>query len=211
MDHFTTDPTLQLWVEYPRSRETGTYTVGLADGCTPGRKDRSTGEQLLAFSVDVLAPFEFSGIPYDPLASMAASVARLAPETRPTGSPGGPGDCIMALWAAFEADLYRFAKDPGFTAAVDGAAKEQPGEYRRFARLNDLYRDMVELLVPHGLAPRRWTAWLRGDEYHPLLPLGLALRIEGFLAGRFVQPEEGMDSMTRLLARYGALLMMPLS
>jgi hypothetical protein len=115
----------------------------------------------------------------------------------------------MALWAAVETDLYRFAKDPGFTAAVDGAATERPEEYRRFARLNDLYRDIVELLVPYGIPPRRWTAWLRGHEYRPLLPARLALRTEEFLAGRSVQPEEGMNSLARLLARHGALLLKP--
>lgn len=115
----------------------------------------------------------------------------------------------MALWAAVEADLYRFAKDPGFTAAVDTAAMEQPGEYRRFARLNDLYRDIVTLLVPYGLAPRRWTAWLKGLEYRPLLSGSLALRIEEFQAGRAGQPERAMDTLTTLLVEYGAFVMRP--
>jgi hypothetical protein len=175
------------------------------DGSKPASSARRKGEQLLAFSLDLLAPFEFSGLAYDPLGSIAASVARLAAE-----DPGQSNDCLMALWAALESDLYRFAKDSGFTAAVDVAARDQPVEYRRFAQLNNLYRDLVELLVPYGQAPRRWTAWLRGQEYHPVLPASLALRMERLLAGRAGQPGIALDSLTRLLAGYGAVVMQPL-
>ncbi len=116
----------------------------------------------------------------------------------------------MALWAALESDLYRFAKDRSFITALDAAETEQPGEYRRFALLNNLYRDMVKLLVPYGQAPRRWTAWLRGQDYRPVLPASLALGMEKFLAGRSGQPEKTLDSLTRLLAGYGAVVMEPL-
>ncbi|MFH2114893.1 MAG: hypothetical protein ABIJ86_10345 [Spirochaetota bacterium] len=232
---FMSDPSLRLAVEFPRSGETQTYTVGLLDGYTGeplqdlersalvGPSFREAQGLLRAFSLDVLAPFEFGGIAYDPVGSMAASVTRLAAEEpgwpggglgRPDDEPGGPdersgrsGDGLLAMWAAIEADLYRFAKDTGFTAAVDAAATGQPEDYRRFARLNDLYRDIVKLLVPYGLAPRRWTAWLRGQEFRPVLPVSLALRIEGFLGGRTRQPGEALDAMTRLLVRYGGLVM----
>jgi hypothetical protein len=256
-DHFMTDPTLQLSVEFPRSGETRTYTVGLPDGyaadrmdgyapdCLAGNtagfvdesistpRDRRSGEQVLAFSLDVLAPFEFSGLAYDPLSSMAASVARLAAaeagndgdaSDQPTGrrgspvgcpgspaeGPANPNDCLMALWVALESDLYRFARDRGLIAAVDVAGKEQPGEYRRFARLNDLYRDIVQVLVPYGQAPRRWTAWLRGQDYRPVLPVRLARRMERLLAGQAGQPGKALDSLARVLVKHGAIVMQSL-
>jgi predicted Abi (CAAX) family protease len=173
------------------------------------------------FSLGVLAPFDFSGIVYDPLGSLADSVARLAAggtgsadatPGRPDGFPAGasgrssrPDDALMALWAAVEADLYRFAKDPGFTAAVDAAAREQPEEYRRFARLNELYRDLVKLLIPYGLAPRRWNAWLRGQEYRSILPGSLALYLEDFLCGCTSRP---LAALSGILVRHGACIMM---
>jgi hypothetical protein len=240
-DHLTSDRTLQLTVAFPGSGETRKYSVGLLDEYTadPGdrkassRRDRSAGQQILAFSLDVLAPFQFSGLAYDPLDSIAASVARLGPAEAgnegdtadqppgrrgspagcpgsPADAPGQPNDCLMALWAALESDLYRFAKDRSFITALDAAETEQPGEYRRFALLNNLYRDMVKLLVPYGQAPRRWTAWLRGQDYRPVLPASLALGMEKFLAGRSGQPEKTLDSLTRLLAGYGAVVMEPL-
>lgn len=114
----------------------------------------------------------------------------------------------MALWAAMETDLYRFAKDPGPTAAVDGAAREQPGEYRRFARLNELYRDLVKMLLPYGLAPRRWTAWLRGQDYRPVLPWNLAQSLEGALVRHARQPQAILSALSGVLLRHGALVMM---
>jgi hypothetical protein len=226
-------PSLQLTVVFPQSGGNQVYEVGPIDGCSAGSKEAPAAGPLRAFSLDVLAPFEFSGIAYDPPGSIAASVARLAAADtvkpgdvsgRPTGRRGAPvgrpgtpagrsgwsgrpNDTLMALWAAVETDLYRFAKDPGFTAAVDLAATGQPEEYRRFARLNDLYRDMVKLLVPHGLAPRRWTAWLMGQEYRPVLPVSLALRMEVFLSGGARQPRDTLEALTRLLVRHGALVM----
>ena len=191
------DPVLELPVLFPQTGETGTYKVSLPGG--------TAAERLRAFSLDVLAPYDFGGFVYDPLGSIANSLSRLP------GQQAGcsqPNDGLMALWAAIEADLYRFAKDPGLTAAVDMAATEQAGEYHRFAQLNELYRDMVKLLVPYGLAPRRWTAWLRGQEYRPVLPQSLALRIEKFLQGRASHPEVAMESLTRLLVRHGASIML---
>lgn len=188
---------MELPILFPQTGETGTYKVSLPGGIAAVR--------LRAFSLDVLAPYDFGGFVYDPLGSIATSLSRLSGQQSRSGQPN---DGLIALWATIEADLYRFAKDPGLTAAVDMAAMEQAGEYHRFARLNDLYRDMVKLLLPYGLAPRRWTAWLRGQDYRPVLPKGLALRIEKFLQGRASHPEVAMETLSRLLMRHGASIML---
>ena len=172
---------------------------------------RPSASVVRAFNLDVFKPYNFGGISYDPLGSIAESLARLpagGPEDCDAGSTGsdcGP-DGLMAFWTAMEADLYRFAKDPGFTAALDRAETEEPVEYRRFARLNNLYRDLVKLLLPYGIAPRRWSAWLRGQEYRPILPVGLAARLETLLAGRAGRPEAAMEGLTTLLLSHGARL-----
>lgn len=218
------DPTLRLTVFFPQSGDTGTYLVKPKGVATeeplrvlesPAPEEPSCMSppcQTKAFRLDVLRPYDFSGIAYDPPGSMAASLGRLVAETSGRQGDGVDGlagglarlnDGLMALWSAVETDLHRFAKDPGFTAAVDGAEKEQPGEYRRFARLNELYRDIIKLLVPYGLPPRRWTAWLRGQEYRPFLTWGLSLALEGFLAGQTRLPREALASLSKLLARHG--------
>lgn len=191
------DPVLQLSVLFPQTGEAGTCEVSLPGG--------AARERLRVFCLDVLAPYDLGGLVYDPLGSLATSLSRL---TGQLAMRGPPNDGLMALWATIEADLYRFAKDPGLTAAVDMAATEQVGEYHRFAQLNELYRDMVKLLVPYGIAPGRWTAWLRGQEYRPVLPNSLALRIEKCLQGRASHPEVAMESLTRLLVRHGASIML---
>jgi hypothetical protein len=214
---------IQLEVVFPQRGKSGICIFSTLDGYTevalklPGRPAPGGSSSLdlhglpRAFILEVLAPFEFSGLGYDPLGSMAASLARLANPANGTGESdawsGRSNDGLMALWAALEADLYRFAKDPCFTSVLDVAKKEQPGEYRRFARLNDLYRDILKLLVPYGFAPRRWTAWLRGQEYRAVLPGILAMGLEGFLTRGTRRPQEILECLPGLLVRHGALVM----
>jgi hypothetical protein len=202
------DPPLELTARFSCNGETGIRHISLTGGAAGGR--------LRVFCLDVLAPYDFGGLVYDPLGSMASSLARLAAETPGRLVAGLPvhdpirdrmANGLMALWAAIETDLYRFAKDPGFTAAVDAVAVTQPGEYRRFARLNELYRDLVKLLLPYGLVPGYWTAWLQGQEYHPLLPRGLALRIGSFLVGRTRKPDLGFEALSGVLLRHGARIL----
>ena len=92
----------------------------------------------------------FSG--YDPFRSIASSLDRAL--IRPAG-------LSLALWAAIEGDLFRFAYDSGFTAALE--TERGAGEWARFAALNDLYRDLARAVLPFGVAPPGWRAWLTGD------------------------------------------------
>lgn len=111
--------------------------------------DRPANAGLAVFD-EALRPYAFGNQRYDPFESLEASLDQA---TR-SGSP-----LVMALWAAMESDLFRFAYDGGFTSDLelvrDGA------EWRRFARLNDLYRAIIRAIVPFGLVPPSWNSWLR--------------------------------------------------
>jgi len=99
-----------------------------------------------------LSPYTFGFHSYDPFQSLSASLDRAAEQ--------GAG-LSLAVWAAMEADLFRFAFDQGFTTALELARGTD--EWRRFAALNSLYRSCVMALAPFGVVPPYWNAWLRGD------------------------------------------------
>ena len=101
---------------------------------------------------EALSPYRFGLQDYDPFQSLAASLDRAAEQ--------GAG-LSLAVWAALEADLFRFAFDHGFTAALDEARGTD--DWLRFARLNALYRACVMAIAPLGIVPPAWNAWLRGD------------------------------------------------
>ncbi len=122
-----------------------------ADGLGFG-KNPAGSRVLVAFDT-ALSPYNFGLQAYDPFESIADSLDRATLD--------GAG-IEPSLWAAMEADLFRFAFDPGFTAALESA--RDTDEWRRFARLNDLYRACVRALTPFGVAPRSWNAWLRREE-----------------------------------------------
>lgn len=138
--------------------------------------DRPADAALAVFD-ESLSSYAFGLQRYDPFESLGASLDRAVLASLPL---------VMAVWAAMESDLFRFAYDGGFTADLElirGSA-----DWRRFARLNDLYRSIIKAIVPFGIVPRAWGAWLRD-------PDGLARR-----HGRTV------DQGTRLLTRdIGAL------
>lgn len=101
---------------------------------------------------EALSPYQFGLQHYDPFESLAASLDRAAEQ--------GAG-LSLAVWAALETDLFRFAFDHSFTAALDEARGTD--DWLRFARLNGLYRSCVMAIAPLGIVPPAWNAWLRDD------------------------------------------------
>ncbi|HPE90112.1 MAG TPA: hypothetical protein P5298_06965 [Spirochaetia bacterium] len=138
------------------------------------------GAAIAAF-IPALEPFSFAGAGYDPFRSIASSLDRAL--IRPAG-------LSLALWAAIEGDLFRFAYDSGFTAALETA--RSTGEWARFAALNDLYRGLARALVPFGVAPPGWRAWLTGDERTGAAARGPVAGVGGGAAAR---------ALTRALSR----------
>ncbi|MBU0928362.1 MAG: hypothetical protein KKA67_11465 [Spirochaetes bacterium] len=106
---------------------------------------------IVAFD-PALGPFRFGLHNYDPFRSLSASLGR---------AEGGTASLALALWAAMEGDLFRFAYDGDFTTALETARGS--GEWGRFAELNDLYRAMIRAVAPFGTVPPSWSAWLRDD------------------------------------------------
>jgi hypothetical protein len=135
--------TMQLlcWTEAPdgRTRPHCTETVSV----------EAFAERNPAFN-PALSPYQFGLQRYDPFESLGDSLDRAAS----TGSP-----LAMALWAAMESDLFRFAYDGGFTSDLE-LVRDGP-EWYRFARLNDLYRAIIRAIVPFGIVPPSWSSWLR--------------------------------------------------
>jgi hypothetical protein len=86
-----------------------------------------------------------------------------------------------------ESDLFRFAFDGEFTAAL-GEYRDSD-EWRRFASLNDLYRASIRAIAPFGAVPPEWNAWLREDDVERARPSGRA-------TGRFT-----VSLLARLLTR----------
>ncbi len=99
-----------------------------------------------------LSSYTFGSQTYDPFESISASMDKAS---------RCPAGLALALWAALEADLFRFAFDQGFTAAL--ATMQGSDEWRRFAGLNDRFRAAVRVIAPLGLVPPAWNAWLRSD------------------------------------------------
>ncbi|HPB65415.1 MAG TPA: zf-HC2 domain-containing protein [Spirochaetales bacterium] len=109
-------------------------------------------DAALAAFIPALGPFSFADVDYDPFRSIASSLDRALIR---------PAVPQLALWAAIEGDLFRFAYDAGFTAALE--TKRGTAEWARFAALNELYRDLVRAILPFGAAPPGWRPWLTGD------------------------------------------------
>lgn len=138
------------------------------------------GAAIAAF-IPALEPFSFAGAGYDPFRSIASSLDRAL--IRPAG-------LSLALWAAIEGDLFRFAYDSGFTAALE--TERGAGEWARFAALNDLYRDLARAVLPFGVAPPGWRAWLTGDGRNGAASRGPVAGVGGGAAAR---------ALTRALSR----------
>ena len=144
-----------LWTEAPDG------SVSRRDSVV--RPDRPAG--LVAVCYDAaLSPYRFGLHEYDPFASLGASLDAAAERG---------GSLALAVWAAMEADLFRFAFDGEFTAALE--PYRDSAEWRRFAALNDLYRAAVRAVAPLGAVPPGWGAWLRGDAAAAPGPFGRAL------------------------------------
>lgn len=123
-----------------------------------------SGLAVRVFPDTVLSSYNFGLQAYDPFESITASL---------TKASSCPASLALALWAALEADLFRFAFDQGFTASL--AKMQDTDEWIRFARLNNKYRAIVRSIAPLGLVPPAWNAWLRDD-----VPLKAS---QGHLAG----------------------------
>jgi len=134
---------LSSWSEAPDGRALPCRTETIPAGAVTARHP--------AFDA-ALSPYTFGLHNYDPFQSLAASLDRAAEED--AGLP-------LAVWAAMEADLFRFAFDQDFTAALEQARGTD--DWRRFAALNGLYRSCIMALAPFGMVPPYWNAWLRGD------------------------------------------------
>lgn len=122
---------------------------------------------------EALSPYRFGLQQYDPFQSLAASLDRAAEQG--AGLP-------LAVWAALEADLFRFAFDQSFTAALDEARGTDA--WHRFARLNLLYRACVMAIAPLGIVPPAWNAWLRDDGNVRFPPRGINRALELILTRR---------------------------
>ncbi len=114
--------------------------------------DRPADAALVVFD-ESLGPYAFGLQRYDPFESLGVSLDRAALASLPLA---------MAVWAAMESDLFRFAYDGGFTADLE--LVRESADWRRFARLNDLYRSIIKAIVPFGIVPRSWGAWLRDPD-----------------------------------------------
>lgn len=143
---------LTAWRAAPDGRARAVATRALEPGELVPLGDVPLGDAPVAAFIPALGPFSFAGVDYDPFRSIASSLDRAL--IRPASLP-------LALWAALEGDLFRFAFDQGLTAAFE--TQRGSAEWARFAALNDLYRDLVRAILPFGAAPPGWRAWLTGD------------------------------------------------
>lgn len=105
-----------------------------------------------------LSSYDFGLHSYEPFESIVASCDKASRRH---------ASLALALWAALESDLFRFAYDTSFTASLEGIKGSD--EWLRFAGLNRRYRAIVRALVPYGVVPPSWNAWLRetGPEAAP--------------------------------------------
>jgi len=134
---------VRLWTEAPDGSVSRRDSVAYPD--------RLAGALTVCYDA-ALSPYRFGLHAYDPFESLGASLDAAAERG---------GSLSLAVWAAMEADLFRFAFDGGFTAALE--PYRDSAEWRRFAALNDLYRAAVRAVAPPGAVPPGWSAWLRGD------------------------------------------------
>jgi hypothetical protein len=147
------------------------------DGRTlPRHTEKFSGEAIIRLDPvfnPALSPYVFGLQHYDPFQSLAASLDRAAEQG---------ASLSLAVWAALEADLFRFAFDHSFTAALDEARGTET--WRRFARLNALYRACIMALAPLGIVPPAWNAWLRDDGNVRFPPQGIGRLLERSLTRR---------------------------
>jgi hypothetical protein len=131
-------------------------------GLSPLRiSEQRPGAGTLAIVDGIWTAFTFGTCCYDPFGSLGESLSRAADTApAPTGDEGGgwKASLATALWAAMEGDLYRFAFDLPFIRELE--AQKDSDEWRRFARLNDLYRACIRAIVPFGIAPAAWNDWI---------------------------------------------------
>jgi len=133
-------------------------------------------DKTLVFFDAAWLPYAFGLQTYDPFESIKASLYKA--HEHESGTATMQTGLALALWSAMEGDLFRFAYDAGFTAELEKDKGTQ--EWRRFARLNDLYRSIIKAIVPSGINPANWTAWLRnsGQSIQPPSRLaGLQVRL----------------------------------
>ncbi|MDX9898229.1 MAG: hypothetical protein RBT62_04870 [Spirochaetia bacterium] len=136
------------------------------------------------FADPALSSYAFGLQAYDPFESITASMDKAS---------RCPSSLALALWAALEADLFRFAYDHGFTSAL--ATAHGSDEWRRFAGLNARYRAMIRALVPFGLVPPAWNAWLRDDEPAMKVPGRPARMLERMLTRPIVSVARALTAM----------------
>ncbi len=170
-------------------------TVPFSD-LVPGTGGYDAGTGLFVAIDPVWSPYRIGGQAYDPFESMETSLDRAGAaegyEVRGEGGRWTPG-LAAALWAAMEGDLYRFAFDMSFIRDLE--AQRDSGEWKRFARLNDMYRACIRAMVPYGTAPAFWTDWLRGAERNA----GKGISFCGTLERVLTRP---VDSLVRAIARH---------
>jgi hypothetical protein len=124
----------------------------------------------------VWQPYAFGQNSYDPFESLAASLGRAAAavigDRAARVHDRWSASTATALWAAMEGDLYRFAFDTSFTSSLE--TFRDTAEWKRFARLNDLYRSCIKAIAPYGIVPSDWSAWLRLSKSNDkaLTPIG---------------------------------------
>lgn len=167
--------TLQVlsWSEAPDGRTLPRCTEMVSAEAFTGRNP--------AFNA-ALSPYQFGLHHYDPFQSLPSSLDRAAEQG--AGLP-------LAVWAALEADLFRFAFDHGFTTALDEARGTE--DWLRFARLNDLYRACIMALVPLGIVPPAWKTWLRDDGTARFPLRGSGKVLERFLTRRIGSISEAIN------------------
>ena len=121
--------------------------------------ERNKTNSTLVFFDRIWLPFTFGHQTYDPFESIGPVLHRAASCGSPEDGSRWMPSLATALWASLESDLFRFAFDDGF---IDGLRmiKDSP-DWRRFARLNDIHRAFIRALVPSGIIPGNWNAWIR--------------------------------------------------
>lgn len=142
---------LRLWAENPDGQACGLPPLEMPLAAAGLAEGPAGGQAIVAFD-PALDPYRFDLHGYDPFESLSSSLDRAVAD--------GAG-LSLALWAAMEADLFRFAYDSGFTDALD--SQSGSAQWLRFALLNDLYRACIRAIAPFGIVPPAWSSWLRHD------------------------------------------------
>jgi len=170
-------------------------TVPFSD-LVPGTGAYDAGTGMFVAIDAVWSPYRIGGQDYDPFESMESSLDRAGAAggdvDRAVGGRWKPG-LATALWAAMEGDLYRFAFDMSFVHELEEIRDSI--DWKRFARLNDMYRACIRAMVPYGIAPAHWTNWLRGAERNAGKGISSCSTLERVLT-------RPVDSLVRAIARH---------